>query len=144
MSISEREQQALDSIEGYLAGSGPELAAKLGMFARLTADEEMPSRERVWRRSYVPPVALADGDVIAERARTRARWVMRLLSRRAAIRLLWLVLTVALLALALTANHGIGKGSCAASRTAACQRLRPPARPEPPPGKEVFMPAGHG
>jgi hypothetical protein len=55
MSISEREQQALDSIEEDLAGSVPELAAKLAVFTRLTAGEAMPPRERVWRPARVSP-----------------------------------------------------------------------------------------
>lgn len=33
MSISEREQEALDSIENDLVGSGPELASKLAMLS---------------------------------------------------------------------------------------------------------------
>jgi len=56
MSISEREQQALDLIEEDLAGSGAELAAKLAVFARLTAGEAMPPRESV-RCSACPPRA---------------------------------------------------------------------------------------
>lgn len=56
MSISEREQQALDFIEEDLAGSGAELAAKLAVFTRLTAGETMPPRESV-RCSASPPRA---------------------------------------------------------------------------------------
>ena len=43
MSLSERDQQALDGIEDGLAGSTPKLAAMLATFTRLTAGEEMPS-----------------------------------------------------------------------------------------------------
>jgi len=59
MSISERDQQALDLIEEDLAGSVPELAAKLAVFTRLTADEAMPPRERVWHRARTPAARLA-------------------------------------------------------------------------------------
>ena len=43
MSLSERDQQALDGIEDGLAGSTPKLAAMLATFTRLTVGEEMPS-----------------------------------------------------------------------------------------------------
>ena len=46
MSLSAREQQALDSIKSGLAGSDPELAALLSAFTRLASGEEMPDRER--------------------------------------------------------------------------------------------------
>lgn len=46
MSISEREQTVLASIENDLAGSSPELTSMLTIFSRLTAGEEMPVRER--------------------------------------------------------------------------------------------------
>lgn len=49
MSISEREQQTLESIGEGLARSAPKLASMLAMFSRLTADEEMPVRDRIWR-----------------------------------------------------------------------------------------------
>ena len=39
MGLSEREQQALDSIEDGLAGSDPELASLLATFTRLTAGD---------------------------------------------------------------------------------------------------------
>ena len=47
MSLSAREQQALDSITGRLADSDPELAALLTGFTRLASGEEMPQRERI-------------------------------------------------------------------------------------------------
>jgi hypothetical protein len=42
MSLSAREQQALESIEDGLAGSDPGLASRLGIFSRLASGEEMP------------------------------------------------------------------------------------------------------
>ena len=59
MSISNQGHQALQSIEADLLGSGPELAAKLARFTRLTAGEAMPLRERLGRRAYPPPAAPA-------------------------------------------------------------------------------------
>lgn len=119
MSISEREQQALTSIEEDLVDSGPELAAKLAMFARLTAEEEMPSRERIWRAvraPAVPPATAARVSSDPERPR-----IPHILSRRVALRLLLLALTIALLALAFTFSRGTGKGACIVPSTA-CQQ----------------------
>ena len=45
--MSERERQALGSIEDGLAGSDPALASMLGIFSRLTSGEEMPAREKI-------------------------------------------------------------------------------------------------
>jgi hypothetical protein len=46
MSISEREQETLDSIGDGLVRSAPKLASMLAIFSRLTADEQMPVREQ--------------------------------------------------------------------------------------------------
>ena len=46
MSLSAHEQQALDSIGDKLSVSDPELASLLATFARLTAGEDMPEREK--------------------------------------------------------------------------------------------------
>src|SRR5215472_12815628 len=47
MSLSAREQQALDSIQDGLAGSDPGLVLLLATFARLAAGEEMPVHEEI-------------------------------------------------------------------------------------------------
>jgi len=47
MSLSAREQHALDSIETALTGSDPDLAVLLATFGRLTSGEEMPGREKI-------------------------------------------------------------------------------------------------
>ena len=46
MSLSSHEQHALHSIEDQLCVSDPELASLLATFTRLTADEDMPVREK--------------------------------------------------------------------------------------------------
>ena len=46
MSLSAREQNALDSIKDKLASSDPTLVARLTIFTRLATGEEMPARER--------------------------------------------------------------------------------------------------
>jgi len=46
MTLSERDKQALGSIENGLAGSDPLLASMLNIFSRLAAGEEMPARKK--------------------------------------------------------------------------------------------------
>ena len=126
MSISERERQALGSIEEDLAGSVPELAAKLAVFTRLTAGEAMPPRERVWRPARTPPASPATVSASQEPAR-----IWRWLRRRTVWRLVALALAIGLLALAFAANHGASKGICTVTGTTACRQAPalPPGRP---------------
>lgn len=116
MSISERERQALDSIESELAGSAPRLAAMLGMFARLTAGERMPRREPI--RSITAKAAgagIAGGR--AGRWRVRGRHIGR--NTRG---WLWVAVLAALLTVMVTLTHGTQVSACAHSLTIACQR----------------------
>ncbi|HEU5384567.1 MAG TPA: hypothetical protein VFV73_01555 [Streptosporangiaceae bacterium] len=125
MSISEREQQALGSIEQDLAGSVPELAAKLAVFTRLTAGEAMPPRDRVWRPARMSPARPATAS--ASRGSARA-WPW--LRRRTVWRLVALAVVLALLVLAFVSSHGVGHGICAVTGTTACRQA-----PAPPPGR---------
>ena len=124
MSISEREQQALGSIEEDLAGSVPELAAKLAVFTRLTAGEAMPPRERVWRSARMSSASPAT--VSAGRG---SRWAWPWLRRRSVWRLVALVVTLALLALAFVSSHGASHGICTVTGTTACRQAPHPGRP---------------
>lgn len=114
MSISERERQALDSIEDELAHSAPRLAAKLAMFARLAADERMPAREPV--RS----VAWKRGGWAAAGGRAepcpRGRWHI---GRKTRV-WLWLASIAAALGLMVTLTHGTTVSACVHSLTPAC------------------------
>lgn len=47
MSLSGREQQALDTIKDRLSVSDPKLVALLAIFTRLAAGEPMPAREKI-------------------------------------------------------------------------------------------------
>ncbi len=134
MSISEHEQQTLDSIEKNLASSGPKLASMLFTFARLTADEEMPVRERIRRAAGVPSADPARTSAEPQVAQSGSRRSPAWLTRRTAWRLLWLVAVVAVMAIALAFDHGAGKGICTASRTAACRQVAPPASSSSPSG----------
>jgi len=124
MSISEHEQQVLESIESDLASAGPKLAAMLAMFARLTAGEEMPVRERV-RRVLDLPCATATGP--SARAGRPAR--PRRTRERLRSQSVWLVcvgVAIALIAWTLTFNHGAGKDACPVTRMAACRQIQAP------------------
>jgi Protein of unknown function (DUF3040) len=120
MSISEQEQETLDSIEDRLVRSAPELASMLAIFSRLTADEQMPVREQVRRaaRGLGASAAAAAGLMTPGRIRLghAGRW-------------LWLVAAVALLALTLAMSHDTASGACTVSSTAACGQAPGPAHP---------------
>jgi hypothetical protein len=107
MSLSAREQQALDSIKKELAGSDTGLAALLSAFTRLASGEEMPEREQIrGSRRALRPFRPA-------RWRSGVRRVFRGLGIQRAAVLLWLLTSAALLAVALAFNVGGGHGTCA-------------------------------
>lgn len=101
MSLSAREQQALDGIEKGLAGSDPELAWLLAAFTRLTSGEAMPAREEL----RVP----------ARWTRRVSRHARRLLAAYAgldrAMALLWILVAVGVIAVAVALSGG-GRGAC--------------------------------
>ena len=113
MSLSTREQQALDSIKDDLAGGDPALVARLTIFTRLASGEEMPAREKVqagWRRAV-------------RRSRPkprRTRPPYRRLGLQQAVLLLWFVITVALIAIALACNRAGSQGTCTGSWPTSC------------------------
>ena len=113
MSLSSWEQDALDAIKDRLAGSDPTLVARLTIFTRLASDEEMPAREKIQagprrdiRRSH-------------PEAGHKRRVYKRLGLQQAAL-LLWLVTTIALIAVALVYNRGGSQGACPRSWTTFC------------------------
>jgi hypothetical protein len=107
--MSTWEQQALDSIKDDLAGCDPALAARLTIFTRLASGEEMPARETIQagsRRSRPQP--------------RHPRRAHQRLGLQQAMPLLWLVTTVALIAIALAYNHGGSPGTCPRSWATFC------------------------
>lgn len=96
MGLSTHEQQALHLIEGGLAVSDPGLASRLAVFTRLTAGEEFPARE----------------DIRAHRIRAGLGWPL-------AVPLLWLITSIALIAVGLAVGHAGGWQTCAV-RAPAC------------------------
>ena len=103
MSLSAWEQHVLDSIKDRLASSDPTLVARLAIFTRLASDEEMPAREKI-----------QVGSVHAGRRSRRPRW------QQTVPPLLWLVTTIALIAVALVANRGGSQGTCTRSWATFC------------------------
>ena len=96
MSLSAWEQNALDSIKDGLAGSDPALVARLTIFTRLASGEEMPAREKIQVGSRLS----------RPKAGQPARVHQRLGLHQTVPLLLWLVTTVALIAVALVYNRG--------------------------------------
>jgi hypothetical protein len=111
MSLSPREQHALDSIKEALAGS--EFAALLATFTRLVSGEEMPAREPVRAREQRPH---------REKMRRHAHGAyLRLGFHRVAL-LLWLVITAALITTAVAFNRSSQDGCPLVSISSAVQR----------------------
>jgi hypothetical protein len=113
MSLNEPQRQALGSIEDGLAGSDPRLAFMLNTFSRLAAGEEMPVREKIRvqrgrptahrrRRARRHPrrgIALPQ----ARRRYPRLGWQQAML-------LLWVVISAALVAVALADPYPPAEG----------------------------------
>jgi hypothetical protein len=113
MSLSTWEQQALDSINDDLASCEPALVAQLTIFTRLASGEEMPSREKIHvgsRRAV-------------RRSRPEPRHTRRAYQRlglQQAVLLLWLVTSIALIAIALASSRGGSLGTCTGSWATTC------------------------
>ena len=113
MSLSDWEQNVLDSVKDGLADSDPTLVARLAIFTRLASGEEMPAREKVHVGSWRA----------VRRSRPEPRYTRRPYQRlglQQAVMLLWLVTTVALIAIALAYNHGGSQGTCTRSWATFC------------------------
>jgi len=109
MSLSAWEKQALDSIEGELAGSAAELASLLATFSRLAAGEEMPERAKVRALQPHRPrrrLRRPGGGKLHRDARR-----LRLGRQRAWPLALWLVVSLGMIAVALVLSRG-GPAAC--------------------------------
>jgi hypothetical protein len=120
MSLSAWEQQALDSIEDELDGADPKLASLLSTFARLASGDEMPVREKIRKQS------LHRGNV-----RRPARRLFRRLGLQQTILLLWLTVTIVLIAIAPVLNHDSRNGPCRGSWGVVCTQREPVHSPRP-------------
>lgn len=115
MSLSSWERQALDSIKEGLARSDPRLATLLSTFTRLVSTEAMPGQEKIaaTRRRAIPcsqrrPRHRGRGAIACACSRSTAAVV----NPQWAVMFLWLVITVAMITLALVSNRGGSAGSC--------------------------------
>ena len=127
MSLSAWEQQILDSIGDVLSGSDPELAVLMATFSELASGEDMPAAEQILPRPYV-----ATWLESCRRRRPRRSGMYRSKSRlgqvltvRWAVPLLWLLITVTLIATALAISSGASQGQCPRSWLAACPSTAP-------------------
>jgi hypothetical protein len=126
LSLSPKEQQVLVSIEDGLADSDPELASLLATFVRLASDEEMPVREKIRasrhratrrpHRNQDQRRGNAHRDV--RRRCLRLGWPQTML-------LLWLAVTIALVAVALILNRDSRNGPCTESWPMVCAQQAP-------------------
>jgi hypothetical protein len=132
MSLSAWEQQALDSIRDRLAGSDPQLAFLLVTFTELASGEDMPVREEIRASSRWAVRRWHRG----QRHRTRDKgyqYVRRMyqsLSLKAAL-LLWLLVTAALIIVAVSLSHPGGQAACSGSWATLC--TDPASAPSSPP-----------
>lgn len=113
MSLTVREQQALEGLASRLARSDPVLAGKLAMFTRLTSGEAMPVREST---------QLARGPV---RESTRLARGSRRLFQRLGVggvaALLFLVIAVVLIVVGVAVTSGAKSyGACSTSWSVVC------------------------
>jgi hypothetical protein len=113
MSLNAWERQALDSIRDRLASSDPSLVARLSMFTRLASGEEMPAGEKI---RPVPRQAtlLSSANPGPPRRADKRAGMQRVML------LLWLVTTLALIAVALAYNRGGSQGTCTGSWATLC------------------------
>ena len=109
MSLNPWEEQALESISDRLTEADPKLATLLDTFSRLTAGEHMPVRETVRRRRRRP----------ARRARRVRRHVQRA-GPGPAMLLLWLAISVTLIAVAVVLSQGASRPGCTVALPLAC------------------------
>lgn len=124
MSLSARERKALDSIEGRLAGSAPELAMLMSAFNRLASDERMPDRERLRkgpRSALRRPPARRHSVRRGPYPRLSLQWIALVL---------WLLATAVLIATGITLGTSGGRSTCDSPMTVTC--VSPASRHSPP------------
>jgi hypothetical protein len=132
MSLSAWEQQALDSIEGGLAGSDPELVSLLATFAGLASGEEMPVHEEI----RVPGRHATRRPLRNRRPRRDKVHRTRRLRPRPGLQqtivLLCLAVTIAVVAVALVLSRGSGTRPCPQAWAAVvCTQQAPAHSPRP-------------
>jgi hypothetical protein len=132
MSLSTQERRALHSIGEDLSGSDPKLVSLLATFTRLTRDEEMPGHERIGT-SGQPRGSRRPRPGRYRRHAWRARMLGQSSTLQRAGLLLWLVITICLVAVALTVNRNGGSArTCMNPWLVACGAPAPTHTPRKP------------
>ena len=131
MSLSAWEEQALDSIKDEFADSDPKLVKLLTGFTQLVSGEAMPVRDKIRAGSRrVIPYSLRQGRRCCRTGTCRnSSRVFRRLGVQHALLLLWLVISVTLIAVALVLSRGGSQGTttqaCPGSWPASCSHSAP-------------------
>jgi hypothetical protein len=123
MTLSTWERQALDSIKDGLARSDPRLAAQLGTFTRMVSGEDMPAQEKIAAsaRRTIPCSQRKPRQRGRAGACACSRSSLGLVDAQWAVMLLWLVITVAVITVALVSNRGGSAGTCTESWSTICR-----------------------
>jgi hypothetical protein len=139
MSLSTQERRALHSIGEDLSGSDPKLVSLLATFTRLTRDEEMPGHERIGT-SGQPRGSRRPRPGRYRRHAWRARMLGQSSTLQRAGLLLWLVITICLVAVALTVNRNGGSArTCMNPWLVACGAPAPTHTPRKPGGQPASV-----
>ena len=122
MSLSTKEQRALDSIKDGLASSDPQLIALLTTFTRMASGEEMPACEEIQpgsRRAIQRP-CLGRRYPRRQTMCPPARPAYQRLGLQRAVLSLWLLIAVVLVPVALILSHGGSQETCTGSWVTSC------------------------
>jgi len=122
MSLSAWEQQVLNSIKDGLADSDPDLATLLTTFTELASGEEMPARDKIRAR----PLRIIQRS--RRHSRARLYWYARRMHRHLNMWyavLLCLLVTAALIGVALALSRCGGQAACTGSLSTLCAHSIP-------------------
>ena len=127
MSLSAWEQQALDSIKDGLADSDRRLVALLTTFTQLASGEEMPVRDEIRSssRRTIQHSHRKSRHPSQDELCWHARRVYQHLGLQHVMLLLWLLVTAALIAVALVLTRGDSQGTCTGSWPTVCAPSTP-------------------
>jgi hypothetical protein len=130
VSLSAHDRRELRAIEQELTASDPHLAAMLSTFSRLTAGEAMPGPTRI-PVGQQPTITLAAFGLSPHRP--ARRWSRRTSRRhpvvRASVLAMWVVITMALLGVAMLLGHSDNNQTCTRSLGMRCV-THTPASPQ--------------
>jgi len=145
MSLSVREQEALNLITDRLAGSDPKLAALLTGFTRVASGEDMPLRERIRAdsRRAVRCSRCKRRHPGGDDARRPAAWMPRRLVFLWGALLLSLLTSITVIVVTLTLSHSRSAGPCTTFWTAACADSAPGHSSRPASHQTVTNQADH-